>query len=350
MRRHRAFPMRTTRIAIVGFGRWGRYCHAALIRSTPALELAGISSGKPEKRAQIESELGVRAYDSLEAVLSDETVDAVAIVTPNDTHFDYASRALDAGKHVITDKPMCLSLEQCDALIKRAEQNGRLLTTFQNRRLDGDFLTLQHLVAQGELGEVRWMEMAWSGFGPWGGWRGAREQGGGKFLDLGAHLIDQTLQLIPVPVTGVYLRTHHDYPQSEVESEAFLVLEFQNGATAVCETSSMAAIDKPRFYVRGTRATFQKFGLDPQEDALMKGDMGEAREDPASYGILKGQGVERFIPTLAGDWGKFYRNFALAAQGEADLLVPPQQTRRVMAIFEAAWESTRRGQLVQTKI
>ncbi len=342
--------MTPTRIAIIGFGRWGRFCHAALIRATPGLELVGIASSQPEKRAQIEVELGVRAYENLDAVLADETVDAVVLVTPNDTHFDYALRALDAGKHVITDKPMCLTLDECDAMIERARQSGKLLTTFQNRRCDGDFLTLHQLIADGELGELRWLEMAWSGFGPWGGWRGTREHGGGKFLDLGAHLIDQALLLQPSLVSSVYLRTHHDYPQSEVESEAFLVLEFQNGATAVCDTSSMTAIDKPRFFARGTRATFQKFGLDPQEDALMKGDITEAREDPKTYGILKGRDGERVEPTLAGNWGAFYENFALAAQGQADLMVPPEQTRRIMAIFEAAWESADRGQVVKTSI
>ncbi|BCM90700.1 scyllo-inositol 2-dehydrogenase (NADP(+)) IolW [Abditibacteriota bacterium] len=350
MARQARFSMKTTRVAIIGFGRWGRFCHAALIQKVSGLELAGISSSNPEKRAQIESELGVQAYEGLEEVLADETVDAVVLATPNDTHFDYTMRSLGAGKHVVTDKPMCLSLEECDAMIERAHQSGKLLTTFQNRRLDGDFLTLQQLLAQGELGDLRWLEMAWGGFGPWGGWRGTREQGGGKFLDLGAHLIDQTLLLQPSPVTGVYLRLHHDYPQSEVESEAFLVLEFQNGATAVCDTSSMTAIDKPRFYARGTKATFQKFGLDPQEAALMKGDITSAQEHPDTFGKLKGSNGERTIPTLAGRWGDFYENFALAAQEQATLLAPPDQTRRVMAIFEAARESAKQGQIVRTSI
>ncbi|RYX85825.1 Gfo/Idh/MocA family oxidoreductase [bacterium] len=350
MVRHRRPSMKTTRIAIIGFGRWGRYCHAALIRNTPNLELIGIASSNPEKRTQIESELGVKAYDSLEEVLADATVDAIVLATPNDTHFDYTMRALEAGKHVVTDKPMCLTLSECDAMIERANQSGKLLTTFQNRRLDGDYLTLKSLLAEGELGELRWLEMAWGGFGPWGGWRGTLQHGGGKFLDLGAHLVDQMLTLIPSPVTGIYLRLHHDYPQSEVESEAFLVMEFQNGATAVCDTSSMAAIDKPRFYARGTKATFQKFGLDPQENALMKGDITTAKEDPVTFGHLKGPQVDRTVPTLAGNWAGFYENFAQAAAGETTLLAPPEQTRRVMAVFEAAKQSATQRQVIQTSI
>lgn len=338
------------RIAIVGYGRWGRYCHAALINLTPALELAGIASSDAAKRAQIEGEMGVRAYASLDEVLADSTVDAVVLATPNDTHFPYAMRALEAGKHVVTDKPMCLSLSQCDAMIGAADANGKLLTTFQNRRRDGDFLTLQKLINDGELGELRWLETAWQGFGAWGGWRGTREHGGGKFFDLGAHLIDQTLLLLPHAVTSVYLRVHYDVPTSEVETEAFLVLGFENGATAICDTSSLAVIDKPRFYARGTAGTFRKFGLDPQEKALMAGDINAALEDPAQFGTFKGPDGERTIPTLPGRWRDFYENFALAIEGRAPLLAPPAQTRRVMAIFEAAWQSARDKQVVATRI
>ena len=339
-----------TNIAVIGYGRWGRYCHAALIRLTPNLNLAGIASSDAAKRAQIESELQVRAYENLDEALADDAVDAVVLATPNDTHFSYAMRALQAGKHVITDKPMCLSLDECDAMIEAANANGKLLTTFQNRRRDGDFLTLQNLVESGELGELRWLETAWQGFGAWGGWRGTREHGGGKLFDLGAHLIDQTLLLLPQPVTSVYLRVHYDAPDSEVETEAFLVLGFANGATAVCDFSSLAAISKPRFYARGTQGTFRKFGLDPQESALMAGDVDAAVEDAKDFGVFRGPDGERIVPTLPGRWRDFYENFALAVAGQAELLAPPAQTRRVMAIFEAAWRSARDGQVVKVEI
>ena len=339
-----------TRIALVGYGYWGRNCHAPLIKLAPGLELAVVVSGDAAKRAQIETEMGARAVADLDEVIADDAIDAIVLATPNDTHFSFTTRALNAGKHVVTDKPMCLSLAQCDAMIEAANDNNKILTTFQNRRRDGDFLTLQKLVADGELGELRWLEMAWQGFGNWGGWRGTLEHGGGKLLDLGAHLIDQMLLLIPHEVTGVYLRVHHDAPGVEVETEAFLVLEFSNGATAVCDTSSLAAIAKPRFYARGTLGTFRKFGLDPQENALLAGDIETAAEDPALFGTLKTKDAERTIPTLPGRWRDFYENFALAVAGEAPLLAPPAQTRRVMAIFEAAWQSAREGQVVATRI
>lgn len=338
------------KVALVGFGRWGRFCHAPLIRLAHDLELSGIVSSDAEKRAQIERDWQVRAYPDFDAVLADKTVEAVVLATPNDTHFPFAMRALQAGKHVVVDKPMCLDLAQCDQMTEAAQNAGKLLTTFQNRRRDGDFLTLQKLVADGALGDLRWLEMAWQNFGIWGGWRATREHGGGKFFDLGAHLIDQTLLLIPHPVTEVFLRVHHDAPACEVESEAFLMLGFANGATALCDVSSLAAISKPRFYARGTLGTFQKFGLDPQEAALMAGDLEKAVENPENFGVLKGKGDEKIVPTMPGRWRDFYENFALALAGKAELLAPPDQTRRVMAIFDAAWQSARELQVVKTQI
>jgi predicted dehydrogenase len=188
------------------------------------------------KREQIRAGLGVRAYENLDEILVDESVEAVVLATPNDTHADFAIRALNSGRHVVTDKPMCLSLAQCDAMMGAAQRSGKVLTVFQNRRRDGDFLTLQNLVASGDLGELRWVEMAWQGFKPNGGWRGQTRHGGGKLFDLGAHLIDQLLLLFPSHVESVYCRMHHDFPDSEVESEAFVVLTFATArrASRIC--------------------------------------------------------------------------------------------------------------------
>ncbi|RYG69792.1 Gfo/Idh/MocA family oxidoreductase, partial [bacterium] len=261
-------------------------------------------------------------------------------------HAEFAIKALNAGRHVVTDKPMCVSLAECDAMLAAAESSGKVLEVFQNRRRDGDFLTLQRLVSDGELGELRWLEMAWQGFKPNGGWRGQTAHGGGKLFDLGAHTIDQILLLIPHPVTSVYCRMHHDFEESEVESEAFVLLTFANGATAIADMSSLATISKPRFYARGTLGTFQKFGLDPQENALKAGDINTAEEDPTNYGRLVTATLDKVVPTQAGRWRDFYENFALVVAGEATPIVPLEDSRRLMQIFDAARASANSGQVV----
>ncbi|NLF16337.1 MAG: Gfo/Idh/MocA family oxidoreductase [Lentisphaerae bacterium] len=334
------------RVAVVGYGRWGRYCHCALLRSTPGLCLHGVVSGDPGKRQAIVAEQGCRAYTSLDEALRDDAVDVVVLATPNAAHADQAVAALQAGKHVVTEKVMCLDLAECDRMIAAAEQAGRLLTVFQNRRLDGDFLTVQRLIAEGALGDVRWIEVAWQGFGIWGGWRGQASMGGGKIYDLGPHLLDQILILFPEAVTSVYCRTHHDLAERDVESEGFIVIGFESGRTAVVDVSSLAAVQKPRFVVRGTAGTFVKHGLDPQEKAMMAGVIDRAQEPASQYGLLRSRDQARLVPTLPGRWRGWYENLRDALTCGAAPLVTLPQARRLMAVLSAARRSAASGQVV----
>ena len=335
------------RLVVVGYGRWGRCCHCYLIRGTPGLALHGVVSADPAKRDAVTADLGCRTYASLAEALQDAAVDLVVLATPNCAHASQAIAALDAGKHVVTDKVMCLNLQECDRMIAAAERNQRLLTVFQNRRLDGDFITLQTLMAAGDLGDVRWLEMAWQGFGIWGGWRGQAGMGGGRIYDLGAHLVDQVLLLFPEAVSGVYCRTHYDAPERDIESEGLLVLSFSSGRTALVDVSSLAAISKPHFYVRGTAGTFSKHGLDPQEKAMMAGDIDSAVEPEAQYGTLRGKDAERVVPTLPGRWRAYYENIRDVLTLGTPPLVSLAEARRVMAVIAAAKQSERVQQVVR---
>lgn len=334
------------RLVVVGYGRWGRCCHCYLIRGTPGLVLHGVVSADAAKREAIVADQGCRAYATLEDALGDEAVDAVVLATPNGAHAAQAVAALEAGKHVVTDKVMCLTLGECERMIDAAQRHDRLLTVFQNRRLDGDFLTVRQLLETGALGDVRWLEMAWQGFGIWGGWRGQAAMGGGKLYDLGAHLLDQILVLFPEPVLSVYCRTHFDLPERDVESEGFVVITFASGRTAVIDVSSLAAVQKPRFYVRGTLGTFTKHGLDPQEKAMMAGAIDDAVEPEGQYGTLRTRDAERVVPTLAGRWRTFYENLRQALVSEAAPLVTLAEARRVMSVMDAAKRSAATGQVV----
>ncbi len=335
------------RVAVIGYGFWGRAAHCALIQLAPNLELHGVASSDAAKRAQIETDLGCRTYASFDEAIADQAVDVVVLATPTDTHAPLAISALDAGKHVVTDKAMCLSLAQCDAMIEAARRNDKILTVFQNRRRDGDFLTVQNLIESGELGAVNWIEMAWQGFGAWGSWRGHSAQGGGRFYDLGAHLLDQLLTLFPNPVESVYCRMQRDFPDKAVESEALVIVNFAGGRTGICDLSSLCAIDKPRFLVHGSAATFCKFGLDPQEDALKAGDIDAAVEAPENYGVLKNNDGERRVPTLPGRWRDFYENLGDVLVNGAQPLVSLSQARRTMRVIDAALQSAQGGEAVR---
>ncbi len=338
--------MTEPRAAVIGYGYAGRSFHSYLIDITPGLTLHGVASGDPAKRAQIVRERGCTAYSSFAEVIADPAVDLVVLATPNDLHADLAIRAMQAGKHVVTDKPMCVTLAEADQMLAVAASTGRMLSVFQNRRWDGDFLTARKLLSEGRLGNVRWIEMAWQRWGAPRGWRGEAAKGGGRLYDLGAHLLDQLLVLFPQPVEAVYCRLHHDFPGSDVESHALITLHFADGATGVCDLSSLSANSKPRFHLFGDRGTFTKYGVDPQEDAMKAGQIDRAVESAAFYGKLHDGTSETIIPTLPGRWRSYYENICDVLTNGAELAVKPQEVRRVMAVLDAALRSAQSSQVV----
>ncbi|MBC8138982.1 MAG: Gfo/Idh/MocA family oxidoreductase [Fibrella sp.] len=339
--------MSTPRVAVIGYGFAGRCFHSYLVSLAPGLELAGIASRDAATRERIVAERGCRAYESFEQVLADPDIHVVVLATPNHTHTDLAITAMDAGKNVVSDKVMCLTLPDCDRMIEAARRNNVLLSVFQNRRWDGDFLTLQQAMRDGTLGTVKYIEMAWQGMGAWGGWRGQAEMGGGRFFDLGAHLADQLALLFPQAIESVYCRMHHDYTTTDVESEALLVATFADGCTGVCDLSGMTTISKPRFRAHGDRASFVKYGLDPQEKAMIAGDIDAASESPENYAIIHDKQTEIRVPTLAGRWRSFYENIGDTLAGRATLAVTPESVRRGIAILDAAKRSAQSGEVVR---
>ncbi|MEM7034872.1 MAG: Gfo/Idh/MocA family oxidoreductase [Chloroflexota bacterium] len=342
--------MTKPRTVVIGYGMAGRSFHVYLVNLADGLSLYGVASRNPETRAQIRQEQDCIAFESFDQVLADPNVDLIVLATPNSTHADLAVRALDAGKHVVTDKIMCLNLTECDRMIAAAERSGKLLTVFQNRRWDGDYLTVKSLMDEGKLGDVRWLEMAWQRFAPPRGWRQQAGMGGGWFYDLGAHLFDQLLQLMPYTVTSVYYRRHFDMPGFDIPSHNMIVVGFENGTTGVCDLTGQAAIHKPRFHVLGTKGAFIKYGLDPQEVAMKAGDIDAAVESEAEYGRFSDGETEMPIPTIAGRWRSYYEHIADVLTHGAEPIVKLSEARRVMALVDAAQQSAEIGQVVEVRI
>ncbi len=339
--------MNEPRAVVIGYGYAGRSFHSYLINLTPGLTLYGVASGSAEKRAKIEEERGCKAYSSFDEVIADPMVDLVVLATPNDLHAPLAIQAMEAGKHVVTDKPMAVTLAEANAMVATAERTGRLLSIFQNRRWDGDYLTVRKLMNEGRLGNVRWIEMAWQRWGAPRGWRGEATKGGGRLYDLGAHLLDQLLQLFPQPVEAVYCRMHHDFAETDVESHALITVHFADGATGVCDLSSMSAIYKPRFQIYGDKGTFIKYGLDPQEEAMRADQIDSAINSEESYGRLHDGTTEIVVPTVPGNWRSYYENVRDAMNGEAELAVKATEVQRVMAVIDAALRSAEQEQIIR---
>ena len=273
-------------------------------------------------------------------------IDLVVLGTPPGTHAELATAALDAGLHVVVDKPFVPSSEQGAALVEHARRAGRVLTVFQNRRWDGDFRTLRGLVERGELGDVHTFESRFEWWKPQGprDWKASTPvaDGGGILFDLGTHLVDQAVQLFG-PVERVQADLARLGP-GEAEDDALLVLGHANGVRSRLVMSGLAALPAPRFHVLGTKAGYTKWGLDPQEAALAAGakpgDAGFGVEPRDSWGTLGVRGDTRAVEPERGDYGEFYRLLAPALAGAGEPPVDPADAVAVLRVLERAHART----------
>jgi scyllo-inositol 2-dehydrogenase (NADP+) len=316
------------RTGLIGRGMAGTVFHAPLIRAADGLELTAIAGSADAA-----------------ALIASRDVDLVVIATPNESHAPLARAALEAGKHVVVDKPFALYSGEADELIDLAQAKGLMLTVFHNRRWDGDFLTVKKVLGEGALGEIALYEAHWDRFRPTikQGWREVPAHGAGLLWDLGPHLIDQTLMLFGVP-DSIAADIAVQRPGAGVDD--YFHLTFHYGTMrAILGASTLAAAARPRFALHGSGGSFVKHGLDPQEAALQAGadprDLGFG-EDPGD-GLLTLPDGTRPATTETGRYLSFYEGAAAACRGEAPPPVDPAEARTVIALLEYARASAQLG-------
>lgn len=343
-------------VGLIGFGLAGAVFHAPLIAATPGLRLAAVVTSDRERTARVRREHpGAEVLDSAERLWRlAGGLDLAVVATSNRFHLPLAEAALEAGLPVVVDKPLAASAAEARRLIAAARRCGRMLTVFQNRRWDGDFLTLRRLVEDGALGRVRRLESRFERWRPEPkpGWRQSGEpaDAGGVLFDLGSHLIDQALILLG-PARRVYAELDPGYPGAAVENDAFVALEHVSGARSHLWTSSLAAQAGPRFRVLGSRAGWVKHGLDGQEDALRAGarpgDPGWGEEPEQRWGRLgAGDRVEP-VPTERGAWERFYARVAAALSGGSTPPVDAADAVAGLEVIEAARRSAAEHRVIE---
>ena len=327
------------RVGILGYGFAGRGFHAYLLTHEPRLQLSAVATRDPERRQRAERDYGVRTYDTLDQLLNDDTIDLVIIATPHHVHAEQTIATLDAGKHCVVDKVMCLTTEEADAMIAARDRSGKLLSVFHNRRWDGDYLTVRQALHDGLLGAPRFFEIGIWRYGAPRSWRGQKEAVGTIMHDWGAHFVDQMFQLVPSKVAHLRARAQHDWPQVDVESYVGADITFANGVLYRIELSNRARLSKPHWYIVGEKGALVKEGVDPQEAAMLRGDIKSAQEDPALYARvatdLNGLISDLRLQTTRGDWTAYYRNIADVLLEGAELAVQPEEARRGVTLLAA---------------
>jgi scyllo-inositol 2-dehydrogenase (NADP+) len=342
------------RVAIVGYGLAGAGFHAPLIAATPGLEVAAIVSANPERRAQASRAFPDAALLSTAGeIWSDASrYDLVVVAAPNREHAPLAIDALAAGLPVVVDKPMATSVADAEQMLAAAREGGRLLTVFQNRRWDTDFLTARRLIDEGALGVVTRLESRFERYSeprqrPW-------EQagpGGGVVYDLGSHLIDQACVLFDRP-THVYAELDRRRPGTEVVDDAFVALRFPGEVNVHLWMSAVAAIPGPRLRVSGLGGAYEHPYLDPQEDALRSGahpgDRGWGAEPRERWGrLVTGTGEAGAVEPVPGAYERFYAGVRDAVASGTAPPVGPRDGMRSLEVIEAAERSARESSVVE---
>ncbi|KVW35673.1 oxidoreductase [Burkholderia ubonensis] len=335
------------RIGLMGFGFAGATFHAPVIAASGRTQVAAIATGQRDRARAAYPD--ARIVADLDALLALDDIECVVIATPNDTHFPLARQVLDAGRHVVVDKPVTLTSDEALALARLANARSRVFAPFHNRRWDGDFLTVRRIVESGELGRITYVTSHFDRFRPQVRvrWREEAARGGGLLLDLGPHLIDQALALFGLPDTvSATVKTRRD--NGSAPDFVHVQLGYPDKDVAL-HASALSAIEPARFTLHGTRGSYQKFGLDTQEDQLKAGLTPDDVEfgggnPPGVLRVLDGDvETERPVPTLDGQYAEFYRALAASIREGAPFPVTPQDAVDVMTIIELAAQSEHEG-------
>ncbi|GLK60194.1 MULTISPECIES: oxidoreductase [Azotobacter] len=336
--------------AVIGYGLSARIFHLPFIHNQPELRLVAISSGQEQLRQDYPR---LQHYSDGSELIARSDAELVVITSPNHSHYPLARQALLAGKDVLVEKPFVVTAEEGEELLALAARQQRLLAIYHNRRFDGDFLTLQQLLRDGRLGEIRHFESHFDRFRPIprARWREQAVPGGGILYDLGPHLIDQALVLFGPP-EAVTARCRRLRDGAEATDYFHLQLHYPD-KEVVLHSSPFCAAPTPRFVLQGTLGSYHKYGLDPQEDALRAGttpggpDWG--LEPESRHGHLYTERETRTLPTLAGNYQLFYRHLAQALQKRLPPPVTPADALLGIRLIELAYRSHEQGRTLEVR-
>lgn len=352
------------KVGLIGFSIGGHVFHAPFIASNPDLQLYKVTARKEEQKVMLAERypqaIGVLSADD---IINDAEVDIVVVATSNDVHYSLTKQALEAGKHVIVEKPFTNTSAEADALIALAKDKGLLLSVHHNARFHSDYKTVKRLLNEGRLGRVVSYEARFDRFRNFlrvGAWREENLPGSGIHYDLGAHLIDQALQLFGHPdAVFADLRAQRDGAKAIDDFE--YILSYPR-LKVTLKGQMLAKEATPRFAIYGMNGSFVKKGVDIQENLLRAG---VRPENDANWGVepadiqgslslyIDGQDTHEYVTSEVGTGQDFYKNIVATLNGQEELFIKPEQARDVIRILELgdqSWSEQRtvamEGQLI----
>lgn len=343
-------------VGLVGYGKAGEFFHAPIINAVSGLKLTKVV----ERHAQRSKEKlpWVTIVKNMDEVLKDDQIELVVIAVPNWLHFELAHKALTAGKHVIVDKPFTVSSKEADTLIELANKQNKILSVYHNRRWDGGFLSIQKIINEGWIGDVKKFEVRFERYRPeikQELWRETARTGSGVLYDIGSHLIDQSFQLFGRPDTiQADIRLER---KGTITDDYFEIILKHGNITSVLKAGMLVAEKNPHYFLEGELGTYLKYERDPQEDMLKIGktplDRDWGLEHSSRWGFLdsKAPGLKYYgkIETLKGSYESFYKNIYAAIREGKELAVKPEQAKEVIHAIELAFQSSKAKKEIEYK-
>ncbi len=324
----------------------GEVFHGPLLQAHPGFEIVSVWQRNIQKPAKHD----FKRVSQYAEILADPAVELVIVNTPNNSHYAYATEALNAGKHVIVEKPFTVTEKEANDLIALAKKNERLLSVFQNRRWDADFLTVRKVLGEGWLGKLVECEIHYDRYRNYveaNTWKEVAEPGTGILYNLGSHLIDQAVDLFGMP-RWLDARMGIQRPDGQVDDFFDIRLDY-GGFLCILKSSYLVREQGPRFILHGTNGSFLKWGLDPQEQALkdkvIPGTTDWGVEQEEYWGKLNatidGEDVVKTYESVPGNYLRYYDNIYSAIREGAPLEVRAEQASAVIRMIEACQESNR---------
>ncbi|MEX2416258.1 MAG: oxidoreductase [Paenibacillaceae bacterium] len=339
------------KVGLIGYGFGGAVFHAPMISAVNGLELSVIFTSNEEKVRLTYPD--VKVTTNLESIWNNTEIDLIVISTPNTSHYELAKSALEASKHVVIDKPFVIDITEGEKLIELAKAKGKQLSVYQSRRWDSDFQTVHRLIIEDKLGEIYSFEAHYDRFRPEvkDRWKERNEPGSGTLYDLGSHLIDQALQLFGKPFT-VTADSLSQRQGSEVNDYFHVILGY-GSCRVILHSGSLVRGRAPRYQIHGSKASFIKFGEDPQErnllDGLRPGMPGWGQEDESEYGeFITSDGMANVkIPSEVGAYEQFYERMYQSIISDAPVPVMAEQSLDVIRVIQLAERSSEEGRTLK---
>ena len=344
--------MNKIKTGIASYGLSGKAFHAPFIETNETFELSAICERSKNEASKIYPH--VKIVRSFDALLADTSLELIIVNTPDVTHFDYCRAALEAGKHVIVEKPFVFTVAEGEMLIKLAAEKGLMLTVFQNRRWDGDFMTIRKLRDENRLGRIVEYRAAFQRFRPQiaSTWKEKHDRFVGIVYNLGPHLVDQAICLFGKP-TGVFAQIKKQRDDSQIDDFCHIILIYPE--LQVTLTAGMLMKEPiASFVLHGTNGSFVKHGIDPQEDQLRAGmlptENGYGLDTPENFGTLvyeqNGETIRENVETLQGNYKYYFDAVAESIRKQSDPPVSPTENLLIIRILEAAYQSNEENRVI----